>query len=87
MMLTLTVPPDGHVVLVRGEAVIGLESPFAWSPAIQARTVKLTNGQSLIVLDTPANLTALTTAITGSGGSVQPSPIVATETGGSTSGQ
>lgn len=87
MLLNLTSAPDGRSVLVRSESVIGMEPPFAWSSTIQARVVRLANGQTVLVLDTPDNVTAVTLALTGEGGSVQPAPLAPPDPGGTTNAQ
>lgn len=80
-MVTLTLPPDGQIALMRESAILGIEPAFAWSATIQARTVTLVGGRPLIVLDTEDNVTAVLHALLGGGAAViVPRPTAAAAT-------
>jgi hypothetical protein len=75
MTIILAEAPGGQSRIIRAEAVVSLSAPFAWSPSLQARTVKLSNGEALFILDTTANLAAVSSALNPEGASVNPKPI------------
>lgn len=79
--MVITVAPDGATAILRDDSVVSLGPAFAWSPSVQARTLSLINGQTLLVLDTAANYRAVNQALNPDGASVQPGEMITPEAG------
>ena len=73
MTITIAEAPAGALHVIRADLVGTLSAPFAWSAQLQARTLKLTNGDSIFILDTSANRAAVAAALNPEGANVRPS--------------
>jgi hypothetical protein len=77
-LATFTVPSSGQPCYVRAEDVSMLSAPFKWGDGTLARTLALSNGQTVMVEDTDDNIAAAITAI----GSADDATAVLTQTPG-----
>lgn len=74
MITTLATAPNGEPFTTKPDAITSRSAPFAWSPELQAFTVYLANGHTVIVLDSQANRDAVQRALTGAPGDITPPP-------------
>jgi len=62
-LVLFTLPGQDGPVYVRADGILSLSGVFAWSPTVDARTLSLTTGQTVLVDDTDENVRAAVASI------------------------